>query len=314
MKVAVYHGLKSISLEEQPDPKAAHGEAIVKVKYCGICGTDVHSYHYEELYPRDTVLGHEIVGTVVETGREVKGFRLGDRVVVNAQAGYAEYIRVTSPETSLYRIPDEVSFEEAVLWDPIAVPLRGIRQSRFRLGDNVVVAGAGAIGLSAVQLLRIGGARCIIVLEPSKKKRELARRLGASECLNPLEGERVLPELIKSLCGGTGVDIAFECAGVPQSFLTATKVVKRGGQVLLLGVTEKAAPLKAAELVMQEIEIKATLAFREEDIRLTLDFLAQHRFNTQDIVSDIISLNDLVKGLDRLVSPEESLIKVLVAP
>jgi 2-desacetyl-2-hydroxyethyl bacteriochlorophyllide A dehydrogenase len=314
MKVAIYRGIKSISLEEQPDPQAAPTEVIVRVKYCGICGTDVHAYHYEELYPRDSVLGHEIVGTITEVGREVKAFRTGDRVVVSSMAGYAEYIKIATPQTSLYRIPDEVSFEDAVLWDPIAVPLHGIRQSRFRLGDNVVVAGAGAIGLSCVQLLKMGGARHITVLEPAKKKRELARRLGASECLDPLEGDKVIVDIINSLCGGTGVDVAFECAGVPQSLVTATKVVKRGGQVLLLGVTQKPAPLVASEMVRQEVEIKATLAFRDEDIRLALDFLAQKRFNTKGMVADIIGLSDIVKGMERLVSPQESLVKLVVAP
>jgi 2-desacetyl-2-hydroxyethyl bacteriochlorophyllide A dehydrogenase len=314
MKVAMYRGIKSITLEEQTDPRAAPGDVIIKVKYCGICGTDVHAYHYEELYPRDTVLGHEIVGTIAEVGKDIKAFRTGDRVVVSGMGGYAEYIKLSSPQTSLYRIPDEVSFEEAVLWDPIAVPLHGIRQSHFRLGDNVVVAGAGAIGLSCVQLLRIGGARHITVLEPVQKKRELARTFGASAGLNPLEGIKLLVEQVKAFNNGSGVDVAFECAGVPQSLLNVIDLVKRGGQVLLLGVTEKATPLKAAELVKQEIELKATLAFRDEDIRLSLDFLAQHRFSTRGMVSDIISLDDVVKGMERLISPEESLVKVLVAP
>lgn len=146
MKVAWYAGIKSIRIEEQPDPKAGPGEIIIKVKYCGICGTDVHTYHFEELYAPGQVLGHETVGTIIEVGQGVQGWKVGDRVArVTGREGFAEFIRAKPQE--LFKIPDEVAFEDAVFWDPICVAMRGIRQSRFKLGDNVAVTGAGAIGL-----------------------------------------------------------------------------------------------------------------------------------------------------------------------
>lgn len=346
MKVAVYEGVKSIRLQERPELKPAPGEVIIKIKYCGICGTDVHAYLHEGLLPPGLVLGHENVGTIAEIGKGVEGWKVGERVVAGPpglcgecyyckhgyptlcvtgfsrtnglapghDGGMAEYMRVREPKTMLHRIPDSVSFEDAVLLDTIAVGLHGILLSKFRLGDNVVVVGAGAIGLGTIQWLKLGGARHITVLQPSEKKREFALKLGADVGLNPLEEGAALEGKVKALYGGIGADIVFECAGTPQAVKTALSVVRGAGQVLLLGVSGEEIPLVEAMLVLREIDIKASLAYGEDEIRLCLDFLAQRRFNTEGMVSDIISLDDIVeKGFERLASTK-GLIKVVVAP
>lgn len=346
MKVAVYEGVRSIRLEGRPELKAGPGEVIVKIKYCGICGTDVHAYLHEGLIQPGLVLGHENVGTIAEIGEGVEGWEIGERVAVGPpgmcgecyyckhgyptlcetgfirtnglapghDGGMAEYMRVREPKTMLHRIPDEVSFEDAVLLDTIAVGLHGILQSKFQPGDNVVVVGAGSIGLGTIQWLKLGGARHITVLQPSPRKRELALKFGADLALNPLEEGDALEGKIKALYGGIGADVVFECVGTPQAVQTALSLVRGAGQVLLLGVSEEETPLVEAMLVQREIEIKATLAYGEDEIRLCLDFLAQRRFNTEEMVSDIISLDDIVeKGFERLATTK-GLVKVLVAP
>lgn len=347
MKVAVYGGERSIRIEERPDPKAAPGEVIVRIKYCGICGTDVHAYlHESPIPPRGLVLGHENVGTIAEIGQGVEGWEVGERVAVGppgpcgecyycrhgqssvcvrafertiglapgCDGGMAEYVRVRYPQDMLHRIPDGVTFEDAVLIDTICVSLRGIRQSRFKLGDNVVVTGAGTIGLAAIQLLKIGGARHITVIQPSPQKRELALKYGADLAINPVEEGDGLQKKIMDLYGGIGADIVFECAGTPESFQSVFTFVKSCGQVLILGVTEKPTPIVEGQLVIRELETKATLAYGADEIRLCLDFLAQRRFNTNGMVSDIISLDDIVeKGFERL-SSTKGMVKVVVAP
>jgi threonine dehydrogenase-like Zn-dependent dehydrogenase len=346
MKVAVYEGVRSIKLLERPVLKAAPGEVIVKVKYCGICGTDVHAYLQEGLLPPGLVLGHEIVGTIAELGKGVAGWKVDERVLVGPpgpcgecyycrrgrantcvhafsrtagispgfDGGMAEYVRVRFPRTMLFKIPDKVSFEDAVLIDTIGVAFRGIRQSRFRIGDNVVVAGAGSIGLSAIQFLKIGGARHITVLQPSPKKRELAVKFGADVALNPKEEGDALQGKVMDLYGGIGADVAFECAGTPQSFQSLLGVVKCGGQVLVIGVTGEATPIVESQIIVRETEIKTSFVYDDEDVRICLDFLTQRRFNTEGMVSDIISLDDVVeKGFERLVSTK-GLVKVIIAP
>lgn len=346
MKVAVYEGVRSIKLEERPALKASLGEVIVKVKYCGICGTDLHAYLHEGLLSPGLVLGHEIVGTVSDIGKGVEGWQVGDRVVIGPpgpcgecyycrrgrgntcvhafgrtagispgfDGGMAEYVRVRFPRTMLYRIPDEVSFEDAVLIDTIGVALRGIRVSRFKIGDNVVVAGAGAIGLSAIQLLRIGGARHITVFQPSPKKREFALKFGADVAFNPQEEGDSLQGKVMDLYDGIGADIAFECAGTPQAFQSLLGVVKAGGQVLVIGVTGEPTPIVESQIIVRETEIKPSFVYDDEDVRICLDFLAQRRFNTEGMISDIISLDEIVeKGFERLASTK-GLVKVVLAP
>ena len=329
MKVAVYEGVKSIRLEERPDPKAGPGEVDVRIKYCGICGTDVHAYWHEPLDAPGQVFGHETVGTIAEIGKGVEGWKVGERVVVNGSSGgMAEYATVQT--RGLFKIPDTVSFEDAVLWDPICVPLRGILRSHFQMGHNVVVAGAGAIGLCCIQLLRMGGARHITILEPVDKKREFALKFGADVGLNPIAEGAALQEKIRALYGGAeegprrerapsfsrggGADVAFECAGSPQSFQALLGLVKRFGQVLLLGVTDQETPVVQSALIRAQLEIKASLVFLDEDIRWCLELMAQRRFNTKGMVSDIIGLDDIVKGMERLVDPKLGMIKVVVAP
>ena len=346
MKFAVYEGVRTIRLEDRADLKAAPGEIIIKMKYCGICGTDVHAYLQEGVVEPGLVLGHENVGTIAEIGEGVEGWEVGERIAAGPpgpcgecyycrhghaaicptglprtrglgpgqDGGMAEFMRVRDPGTTLHRIPEAVPFEDAVLLDIMAVGLRGIRQSRFQIGDNVVVTGAGAIGLSTIQLLKLGGARHITALEPSKKKRELALKFGADEVLDPLEEGDALEDRIRDFYSGIGPDIVFECAGVPRSLQAALSIVRGAGQVLVLGVSGDETPVIEAMLIYRETEIKASLAFGEDEIQMCLDFLARRKFSTKGMVSDIIPLDDIVeKGFERLAFNRD-LVKILVAP
>ena len=343
MKVAVYEGVKSIKFEERPIPRAGPGEAVIKIKYCGICGTDMHIY-FEGILPPGIILGHENVGTVAESGPGVNEFKVGDKVVagppgpcgkcyyclhgkpsicvdgfentngLRRDGGMAEYMLVRDARQMLFKIPDSVSFEDAVLIDTIATAYRGIIQSAFKLGDNVVLIGAGAIGLSAIQFLKIGGARHITVLQRSPKKREFAAKFGADLVLNPEEEGDALLGKVMGLYGGIGADIAFECAGTPQAFELCLTLVRAGGQVLNLGVTESPASVAPAFIVLRELDIKSSLAYGGEEVHKCLYYLSSGKFSTKGLLSDVIPLGDLVeKGFNRL-SVDKSLIKVAVAP
>jgi 2-desacetyl-2-hydroxyethyl bacteriochlorophyllide A dehydrogenase len=343
MKAAIYKALKTIEFQDRPIPKADPGEVVVKIKYCGICGTDMHIY-YEGILPPGIVLGHENVGTVSEVGKGVEGWKVGDRVVagppgpcgkcyyclhgkpaiciygfeqtngLRRDGGMAEYMLVKDPKYMLTRIPDNVPFEDAVLMDCMATAYRGLMQSAFRTGDNVVVSGAASIGLSLIQLLKIGGAGHITVLQRSAAKRELALKLGADVAFNPFDEGDKLQGKVMALYNGVGADVVFECAGTSDSFQTCLGLVKSGGQLLNLGVTEKPTPVVPAFMVMHELDIKSSLAYNYEEVHKCMNFLATGRFNAKALLSDIIPLSDLVtKGFERL-SKDKSLIKVAVAP
>jgi 2-desacetyl-2-hydroxyethyl bacteriochlorophyllide A dehydrogenase len=343
LKVAVYEGVKSIKFEERPIPKAGPGEAVIKIKYCGICGTDMHIY-FEGILPPGIVIGHENVGTVAEIGPGVSEFKVGDRVVagppgpcgkcyyclhgkpsicvdgfentngLRRDGGMAEYMLVKDARQMLFKIPDNVSFEDAVLIDTIATAYRGIIQSVFKLGDNVVLAGAGPIGLSVIQFLKLGGARHITVLEIVEERRKLAGQCGADIVLDPVKEGGKLTDKILALYDGIGADIVFECAGVPQSFELCLTLARASGQVLNLGVTETPASIAQGFIVRRELDIKSSLAYGGEEVHKCLYYLSSGRFSTKGLLSDVIPLSDLVeKGFNRL-AVDKSLIKVAVAP
>ena len=343
MKAALYEAVKTIRLVDRPIPKAGPGEAVVQIKLCGICGTDVHIY-FKGQVPPGIVLGHENVGVIAELGEGVEGFAVGDRVAagppgscsrcyhclhgrpslcvngfeqtngLSRDGGMAEYMLVKDARQMLYPIPDNVSFEDAVLFDSVSTAYRGITQSAFKMGDNVVLSGAGPIGLAAVQFLRTGGARHITMLEPSKEKRELARRYGADVVLDPVAEGAALRDRIMALYDGIGADLVVECAGVPQSFETCLTLARAAGQVLHLGAGGETVQVLPWLLTLRELDIKSTLAFGAEEARKVLDLMAAGRFVTEGMLSDVIPLADLVeKGLERLVA-DKALVKIALAP
>jgi len=343
VKAAVYVGDKTIRFEDRPLPKAGPGEAVVKIALCGICGTDLHIY-FEGMLPPGFVPGHENVGIIHEVGEGVEDFTVGDRVVagppgscgrcyyclhgrpslcvdgfeqtngLRRDGGMAEYMLVRDARQMLYRIPDDVTFEDAVLTDTMATALRGLLQSAFRMGDNVVVSGAGPIGLSVIQFLKLGGARHVTALEIVPEKRRLAAELGADLVLDPeVEGDEIAARLVK-LYGGVGPDLVVECAGKARSLELCLRLPRAGGQVLNLGAGGEPVTVVPAMLALREIGLVSSLAYSAEEAKLCLDYLASGRFRTTGLLSDIIPLADVVeRGFKRLVA-DRSLVKVAVAP
>lgn len=345
MKVPVFTDLKKIEFREKPRPQTGSDEVLLEVKYCGICGSDVHGYLNGILVPPGTVMGHECAGVVAEVGDKVQNFKVGDRVVAKPipQCGecywckkgqyslcptsfekafgitpendgaFAEFLRIKYPETMLFKLPDGVSFEEGALVEPLATSLHAVRMSRFGLGDNVVILGAGMIGLGVLQFVRLGGAGKTVVLEISEKKTRIASELGADVVLNPISEGEGLREKIFELTDGIGADVVFECAGVPSTFRSCGALVKSGGQVMLVGINDKEVSINPFFLVLWEVEMKGVLGYYDE-FDLVIDFLEKKKINTNALISDRISLEDLVdKGFHRLLSSQD-MIKILVQP
>ena len=189
MKAAALVGLKRMELQDKPKPVIQSGEVLVKVEYCGICGSDVHGYLSGIVIPVGTVMGHEFSGVVVEVGEDVYVVRPGDRVVVKPGASclscywcrkgqyslclkrretiigvspghdgaYAEYVKVRDPGQRLFKLPAGLAAKEAALIEPLSISLHGVRLSRFKSGDCALIIGAGMIGLGVLQFLKMQG-------------------------------------------------------------------------------------------------------------------------------------------------------------
>jgi threonine dehydrogenase-like Zn-dependent dehydrogenase len=343
MKAAILRAAKKIEIVERPVPRAGDGEAVVQVSLCGICGSDLHGYLRAVMIPPGTVMGHECVGTVVELGSGVQGWSVGERVAVKplAECGecyycrrgqyslcpegfkrcigispavdgaFAPFVRVAYPDRMLYRLPDEVSFEEGVLVEPLATSLHAIRTSGFRLGDTTVVIGAGTIGLGVIQFLRLGGARKIVVVEISEAKRRLACSMGADMALDPAKEGEGLRDKVLEATQGLGAHFVFECAGVPQAVRSSYSLVRGGGQVLLVGIADTDVPIQPLNLALGEVGMKATLGYWDE-FPLVLDFLRKGLVDASRMISRTIPLEDVADGGFKTLLSNQDLVKVVV--
>ncbi len=343
MKAALYSGVGKIEIVEKSMPKAGPGQAVVKIVLDGICGTDMELYyHGSPVVKPGIVLGHENVGIVHELGQGVTGLKVGDRVVagppgpcgecyfcrhghpnlcvkgfpmtngLGVDGGEAEYMLVRDPRNMLFRIPDNVPFEDAVLTDVLATAYRGIIVSRFQLGYNVVVSGAGPIGLAAVILLKMGGAAHITVLQKSKFRADLAKKLGADAVFNP--DEPGLADNIKSLYGGIGADLTIEAAGNPKSFDTCLNLVRPLGQVLNLGTGNEPATINGGLMVLREVNLINSLAYGGDEVAKILHFLSSGKLNIKGLYSGSVPLQDIVEQGFKRLAADRSLIKVAVKP
>ena len=269
MKAAVFYGKGDIRVEDITKPVPKEGELLVRVRACGVCGTDVHIFSGDEgaaqTHP-PTVLGHEFAGEVTEIGRGVKDFAEGDRVCVDpnvlcgecpyclsglghfctgitgigttVNGGFAEYVAV--PARQAYRLADTTSFEEGAMTEPVACCLHGIDMCNIRPGDDVAVIGGGMIGLIMLQLALRAGAARVALIEPSKVKREAAARLGAFLTLDPFCSD-VKAEIRRA--GISRLSCVIECVGQTSTIAQAIDIAGKASVVMMFGLTAPDAAL-----------------------------------------------------------------------
>ncbi len=345
MKAVLYEGPGAMKVVDLPKPVAGAGEVVVRVTMCGICGTDTHSYMHEGILFPGTVFGHETVGVVDEIGAGVEGFSIGDRVAVGApgscpegcyycrigrstlcvngfgrtlgigpgtQGAYAEYVLAKYPDRMLVKIPDSVPDEAAVLFDIFSTAFHGFRRSSFKAGMNVAVVGAGAIGLSMVQLLRVAGAGHITAVNRALKKREVALRFGADLALSPTE-EPDLVGKVKGLYNGLGADIVYECAGNPETVGLSVQLARAGGEVILLGTNpEPLATINEIQVGLFELDLKGSFAYDEDEIRTVLGFMEKGLITTEGMLNKTFKLEEAQIALEELSKTTEPVRYALV--
>lgn len=348
MKTAVMYGKEDIRIEERPKPAVGCGQILVKIEYAGICGTDVEFFTLGQApTPFPKILGHENAGVVCEVGEGVTDYKVGDRVLCGPPShciedcpscqegrtnicingfprtagigmpdgGYAEYFLVQdAAHTMIVKVPEGVSMEDAVLFDIVCVSLHGVRQSNFKIGDDVVVSGMGPAGLSAVKFLKAGGARRIIALDVDNAKKEGALEYGADYFINSRECEDVAGEIRKILGSSVGADVVFECAGQPKSLETCVmQAVKPGGQVMMIGTVQENISMIMGNAQIFEPDLKFSFVYIQKEVEMYLDMLSTGKIAFPGMVTDIISLDDCVsKGLGRPDRNEQR--KILIDP
>ncbi len=337
-----------MSFEEVPDPVAGDLEVVVEVGLCGICGSDLHLYD-SEMAGGDIVMGHEFGGTIVELGKKVTGWEVGDRVVgapmkpcMNCPfcirgeydlcyqhyrldaaragtapaggaslgaGGYAPFARIGAAR--LMRVPDALDERQAASVEPAAVGVHAARLSGMKLGDRVAILGAGPIGLFTLQCAIAAGARRVAVAEPSPGRAALATAMGADAVFDPRSSADV-PGQFASLLGGAP-DVVFDAAGVPSTLQQAVDVVRPGGSVMMVGVSFDAAPIRPSSWVTKRVTVRAAFAYSRGDYETTIAMLERGTLRTEQVITSVVSGAGTPAAFERLLGPNSD-VKVLVNP
>lgn len=351
MRAAVFYGKKDVRVEEVPEPTVLHPEKVkIKVHWCGICGSDMEEYLDgpvvipSEPHPltgqmSPLVLGHEFSGEVVARGEHVSGISVGDNMVVNpilscgecywckrnlpclcekmacmglqANGAFAEYVIV--PSSNCYHLPAGMSLQKAALVEPCATAVRAVEKAEVTIGDNVVVIGAGTIGLLTLQVARIAGARRVIVVEVLSERIQLAKKLGATVALNPNEDD--VEKKISDLTNGAGPKVIIECAGNDVAPPRACSMVRKGGKVILIGISSRPSPINTTDIVRMEKKIFGCHGYDDENFGNALALLASGKVEVDSLITARIKLENIVEqGFERLCSRPEKNIKIMVSP
>jgi threonine dehydrogenase-like Zn-dependent dehydrogenase len=332
-----------MAIEEMPIPEPKSGEVLCRVKYCGICGTDLHNYSFGIPVP-GSILGHEWCGVVAKIGEGDKDFNVGERVMlyrhslllplssekrINSQnkrinprvlystslrrGAYAEYI--TAPTTGLVRVPDEISNQAAACLEPLVAAMHTVRLGNPRISDNITFIGAGPIALFMIQRVKQAGVRAIYVSEISPARASKAAELGANRVFNPLKDD-FISEIFK-LTGGNGPDIVYECAAGKNTLNQACQLVTRNGRVICLAVYQEPITLEPLDWYMMQPEIKFTtnLDSTSFDWEIAKEALLQHSIDVETVISDIVPLRDIQKTFQALLRPAtNNRLRVLIEP
>ncbi len=311
MKKAVYYGVHDVRVEDVPVPEVPDDGLLVKVKYCGICGSDVHEYHHGPFVGvfAPGVWGHEFSGEVAEVGPKVDDYKPGDRVVGKAVTGaYAEY--VAAPSRLFHKMADAMSYEDGAVTEPTTVACYAVGKASLQPGENTLVVGAGPIGLLTVMALKAAGAGPVYVSESAPTRRALAGEVGADEVFDPTQCDLV--EEMKKRTGGKGVDASFECVGIRPSLMDCINSTRRRRRIVVEGVFMEEVSLDVFHLLEKDISLIFTLG---ADFDATVPLIAEGKIPSARIVTSTIGLDDIVTmGMEKLSQDIKDEIKILVNP
>jgi len=343
MKALVLEEYRHFAVKDVPAPEPAADEVLVRVRACGICGSDVHGMDGStgrRIPP--LIMGHEAAGEIAAVGAEAGGWNVGDRVTFDStvscgQCWYcrrgeinlcdarrvlgvscAEYRRngafaefVAVPARILYRLPEELSFEQAAMVEAVSVAVHAAKRTALTSETSTVVVGAGMIGLLLIQVLKAAGCAQIIAIDRDESRLELARQLGATASF--VAGQSALVSSVQGLTGGRGADVTFEVVGIAPTVQTAIDCVRKGGTVVLVGNLDRQVPLPLQAVVTRQISLLGTCASAGEYPEC-LELIARGQVDVTAFISAEAPLEAAAGWFERLHKGEPGLMKVLIQP
>jgi 2-desacetyl-2-hydroxyethyl bacteriochlorophyllide A dehydrogenase len=332
MKAAVFHEAgKPLSIEVVADPTPGDTDLILKVRDCGICGSDLHASKPGSVLapPGGTVMGHEFSGEVVAMGKDAAGlWKSGDRVCslpvmgcgkclmclkgqgwycekggrilgLGQEGGaYAEFVKVSSFES--LKLPQSVSFREGALVEPLAVGLHAVKKANMEVGSDVLILGAGPIGLAVTMWARFMGARNVVVSERAPDRIKMAEKFGATAIVSP---DGSVKDQVKKACGGRRPAVIFECVGIPGMIQNCVDLAPTFGKVIVVGVCDQPDTLVPMKAVAKELHVQFVIGYVRQDFEFIIGMLAADRIDGEALITDTVAFDGFSDAFEGLRTP-----------
>lgn len=322
---------------ERPLGTPASNQVIIKIVSSAICGSDLHIFKGKHpSAPLPVTIGHEFSGDVVAVGNNVRKVKVGDRVTVEpvivcgqciacktGNYGYcenisftyrmgdgamADYIKVEEPY--VYRLPENLSYDAGALIEPLSVAVHAVRRADIKMGEKVLVIGAGAIGILIAALCRKSGATDVVVADYSQKRLEMALKLGATSAVNP--SEKDVCEAVREMTGGIGMDKTFECVGLEATFNQAMMALRKNGTATIIGIFENPnITIPATRFITHEIKVQGSQGYCW-DFPIALEMTKE--IDIEKLVTHRFKLKDLQRALETCLDRDSGAVKVIIHP
>jgi L-iditol 2-dehydrogenase len=345
MKALLLTAPSKLEFVDFPDPKPAEDEVLLRIRACGICGSDIHGWDGSTGRRRPPlIMGHEASGEVVAAGPRAQSWKAGDRVTFDStiycgtcrfcRAGqvnlcenrrvvgvapvefkqhgaFAELVAV--PGRILYRLPDALPFDQAAMVEPVSIAVHAVQRTKITPGGTAVVIGSGMIGLLVIQALKWAGAKQIVAVDLADNRLALARQLGATHALN--SGTTDVAAEVAKITDGLGADVSFEVVGFTATLNLALAVVKRGGACVLVGnLSPKTQDFPLQSAITKELTILGSCASAGE-YPLCLDLIARGAINVKPMIEAVVPLADGASWFSKLSAKDGGkYMKVILQP
>ncbi|MFC0396252.1 NAD(P)-dependent alcohol dehydrogenase [Paenibacillus mendelii] len=343
MKAAVLESPGHMKVKEVPVPSLKPDEALVKVMCIGICGSDVHYYEHGKIgryeVKEPLILGHELAGVVAEVGEAVKHLRVGDRVAVEPgvacgrceyckggrynlcpdvvfmatppiNGAWAEYAAIRSD--FLFPIPDEMSFEEGALLEPLSVGFHAMHRAGVQPHDRVLVTGLGPIGQMAVVAARLFGVTEVYGSDVVEYRRDLAKSMGITDVCDPMTAS--LQHQVSAWTEGKGVDVLIETSGNAGVITASTAHIKRGGKIVFIGLPAAASVgMNVNEIIDGELDVLGVFRYANT-YPAAIRALRSSKVRIEDTITHKYKLDDIQEALDVSIHHKNSSMKIMIYP
>jgi len=337
MKAAFVAEAGKVEIREVPQPRAGDGEVLIRVRTAGVCGSDLHLFRGTHAFRKPpAVLGHEVAGDIIEVGKNVTGFRVGDRVTVEPHVGCGQcefcrqhltnlctakkspgtpawigsFVEVfNAPAETLYKLDDSVSYEIGTLIEPLAVAVHAVNRITVREKNTLVILGSGTIGLMALVAAREAGYQNIICTDTQPFNLDMAMRHGAKLAVNPLTEDAVAK--VREFTGGRGADVALVAADAKNIVDQASSMVRKRGEVGIIAMITEKIPVYTYGFVFNEQTLFGSMTYETKDFKIAAD-IVNGGLDLRDFVTQRYPLEESQKALDVLSEKKEHVVKVIV--